>query len=375
MARAPAGRTASGWRPPRIVAVGGPPPGLEKHRGRPRQFGATLRWYASPRGDLLHTDGLIASEADWVLRRAAGPDARPFFVAVGFFRPHTPFVAPRAYFGLYPVDRVPVVSGVDEDLRDIPPAALASQKREEAALTDDLRRQCRQAYLAAISFLDAQVGRVLDSLDRLGLATNTVLVFNSDHGDHMGEHGLWQKRSLFEESARVPLIIVAPGVARPGGVAPAPVSQVDIFPTLAELCGVRAPNGLQGQSFVPMLRDPSAANRGWALTQVTRGRATRGGGDGRPQAVWMGYSLCTRRHRHTEWDEGREGRELYDHDLDPGELRNLADDPAHSNRVAELSAQLRAAVASTFPKSGRTPQIREGLWSPVLSAPGGDGTA
>ena len=116
-----------------------------------------------------------------------------------------------------------------------------------------------------------QVGKVVDALDRLGLADNTIIVFTSDHGYHMGEHGLWQKMSLFEESSRVPMLIVAPGVsASPERVVTTPVSQVDLFPTLAELCGVSPPENLQGQSLVPMLKDPDVPGRGWALTQVTR---------------------------------------------------------------------------------------------------------
>src|SRR5690606_34523126 len=149
-------------------------------------------------------------------------------------------------------------------------AALASYHRDEDQLTDELRRQCLQAYYASISFMDAQVGHVISALERLGLADNTIIVFASDHGYHMGEHGLWQKMSLFEESSRVPLLIAAPGVTSPGAVASSPVSHVDLYPTLAELCGVRTPANLQGQSLVPMLRDPQSAGRGWALTQVTR---------------------------------------------------------------------------------------------------------
>ena len=133
----------------------------------------------------------MAADAEWVLERCARQKDRPFFLAVGFFRPHTPYVAPKPYFDLYPESEMPVVQGVKEDQADIPPAALASYKNEHDRLTDDLRRQCVQAYYASISFMDAQVGRVVDALDRLGLAENTIIVFTSDHGYHMGEHGLW----------------------------------------------------------------------------------------------------------------------------------------------------------------------------------------
>lgn len=327
---------------------------------QPGNFGGTLSWYASPKGDEHHTDALQAEDAGWVLERCARRKDRPFFLAVGYFRPHTPYVSPKPYFDLYPEGEMPVVQGVKEDRADIPPPGLASGKQEQDEMSDDLRRQARQAYYASISFMDAQVGRVIDSLDRLGLSDNTVIVFTSDHGYHMGEHGLWQKMSLFEESTRVPLLIVAPGVTTAGGVAASPVSQVDLFPTLAELCGVKTPSNLQGQSLVPMLKDPSVAGRGWAITQVARG-----GGDNR----FFGYSLRTPRWRYTEWDEGRRGRELYDHDVDPREITNLAVDPSHAVTVAELSTQLHAAAKSTFPPSGKTPPLRPGLWAPNLTNP------
>lgn len=340
----------------------------------PGEFGGTLSWLASPKSDALHTDGLNAADAEWVLERCAKRKDRPFFLAVGFFRPHTPYVAPKdPYFGYYPEAEMPVVQNVLEDQADIPPAGLGSYKKEQDKLTDDLRRQCVQAYYASISFMDAQVGRVVDSLDRLGLAENTIIVFTSDHGYHMGEHGLWQKMSLFEESARVPLLIVAPKASVTGGVAKSPVSQVDLFPTLVELCGVPAPDNLQGQSLVPMLKDPNQAGRGWALTQVMRG-----GGPNRASVTtnvtangprFFGYSLRVPRWRYTEWDEGRQGRELYDHDVDPHELKNLADDPAHAETVAELSRRVREAVQTTFPASGETPQVQPGLWAPNLTDP------
>jgi len=253
---------------------------------------------------------------------------------------------------------MPVVTGVAEDQADLPPAAIASRKREEEAMSDDLRRRARQAYAASISFMDAQVGHVLAALDRLGLADDTIVVFTSDHGYHMGEHGLWQKRSLFEESAGVPLLIAAPGITKPGGVAPAPVSQVDLFPTLAELCSVDAPDNLQGQSLVPLLRDPAEPGRNWAITQVDRGRRN---------GEWVfGYSFSTPRWRYTEWDEGRAGRELYDHQADPRELTNRAELPEHAETVARLSARLREAVAATLPASGTPPELKPGGWEIIL---------
>ncbi|MEQ8784752.1 MAG: sulfatase [Pirellulaceae bacterium] len=325
----------------------------------PGQFGGTLSWYASPKEDRFHTDGMMADDAEWVLERCAKQE-RPFFLAVGFFRPHTPYVAPESYFKLYPEKEMPIIEGVKEDQADLPAAALGSYKKEQDKLNDDLRRQCKQAYYSSISFMDAQVGRVVDALDRLGLADNTIIVFTSDHGYHMGEHGLWQKMSLFEGSAQVPMLIVAPGKSGNGGVAKSPVGLIDLYPTLTELCGVEAPKNLQGQSLVPMLEDPSTVGRGWTLSQVTRG----GGGK-----QFFGYTLRTPRWHYTEWDEGEAGLELYDRDADPREITNLADNAAHADTIKQLAAQLREAVKSTFPADGETPKLRDGLWAPNLTDP------
>ena len=334
------------------------------------QFGGTLSWYASPKSDEHHTDALMAKDADWVLERCAREKQRPFFLAVGFFRPHTPYVAPKTpYFDMYNVSEMPVVLEIQEDRADIPEAGLASQKKEQEQMTDELRRECRQAYYASISFMDTQVGVVVDSLERQGLADNTVIVFTSDHGYHMGEHGLWQKMSLFEESARVPLLVVAPGMSK-GKISETPVSQIDLFPTLAELCDVRIPDNLQGQSLVPMLKDPSHAGRGWALTQVTRGGRRRNAKNGNEaDAPFFGYSLRTPRWRYTEWDGGDAGRELYDHDNDPRELTNIAGNDEHRATVDELAVALKDAVASTLPTDGKIPELQPGTWAPLLLAP------
>jgi arylsulfatase A-like enzyme len=336
----------------------------------PGQFGGTLSWYASPKDDEHHTDAMLAKDAEWVLERCAKEKDRPFFLAVGFFRPHTPYVAPKVpYFDLYDPDEMPLFPAIEQKSPDVPPAAYGSHKKEQEKLTDELRRQCVQAYYASISFMDAQVGRVVDALDRLGLAENTIIVFTSDHGYHMGEHGLWQKMSLFENSARVPLMVVAPGTTEPGTVVKEPVSHLDLYPTLTELAGLEAPENLQGQSLVPMLKDPSAKGRGWALTQVVRGgvgvpKASTAKGAGGTR--FFGYSLRTSRYRYTEWDEGGQGSELYDHGADPGELVNLAGKAEHADTVAELSKTLREAAKGTFPADGVTPAIKEGIWAPML---------
>lgn len=259
----------------------------------------------------------------------------------------------------------------------VPKAAFLGSKKDQEDLPDDVRRKAVQAYYASISFMDAQVGRVISALDRLGLAESTVVVFTSDHGYHMGEHGLYQKMSLFENAARVPLLVVAPGVAGAGTVVRTPVSHVDLFRTLAELAGITPPANVQGQSLVPILKDPSAVGRGWAVTQVIRGGVGRVAASTAASQVtaskkknapksFFGYSLRTDRWRYTEWDEGREGRELYDHESDPGELINLADKSEHARTVAALSTQLKEAVKTTFPADGKTPEVKEVLWSPLI---------
>lgn len=340
----------------------------------PNQFGGTLSWFASPRSDDQHTDAKLASDAEWILERCAKRKDRPFFLAVGFFRPHTPYVAPKEpYFEMHPEASMPVVTGVKEDQADIPAPGLGSYKKEQDKLTDPLRRQARQAYNASISFMDAQVGRVVDTLDRLGLSDNTIIVFTSDHGYHMGEHGLWQKQSLFEESARVPLLIVAPGKCKVASRSESLVSHVDLFPTLADLCGVEKPANLQGQSLNTILNDPAQVGRGWALTQVVRGgkfnRAGASPAVADEGSRFFGYSLRTDRWRYTEWGDGEYGRELYDHETDPKELTNLAEQPGHAATVSELSAKMNIAVKSTFPADGQIPQIKTATWAPNLTDP------
>lgn len=336
----------------------------------PGSYGGTLSWHASAHPDEKHTDGKMAREAEWLLERCAKDKTRPFFLALGFFRPHTPYIAPKPWFEGYPKEQMPVVEGWKEDQADIPAAGLGSYKKEQDKLTDELRREVIQAYYASISFMDAQAGIVLDALDRLGLAENTIVVFTSDHGYHMGEHGLWQKQSLFEESARVPLIIAGPGITP--AVAKAPVGLIDLYPTLTELCGVKTPANLQGQSLVPILKDAKVEGRGWVISQVVRNNAGKRNNQAanKPSKRIFGYSLRTPRWRYTEWAEGKEGRELYDHDNDPKELTNLAEKAEHAAQVTQLSTQLQEIVKTTFPADGITPAVKEtGMWSPNLTDP------
>ena len=277
----------------------------------PGTFGGTLSWLAHPAGDARHTDGIGARIAVEQLRRFHR-EKRRFFLAVGFFRPHTPYVAPAKYFKRHPAPEVELPRLSEQDEAREPAAAYESAKREQDAMSDTLRREAIQAYHASISFMDAQAGRVLSELRRLGLDRDTVVVFTSDHGYHLGDHGLWQKRSLFERSARVPLIIATPGMKTRGATAPGVVELLDLYPTVADLAGLPAPDYLDGTSLRPVLHNPDVRVREAAYTRVER----RG---------FHGRSLRTERWRYTEWDGGSQGVELYDHDTDPGETRNVAE--------------------------------------------------
>lgn len=293
----------------------------------PGQFGGTLSWMAADGTDEEQTDGIGATEAIRLLEQHRN---ERFFLAVGFYRPHTPYVAPKKYFDLYPVDKISIPSIPQNYFNTIPRLAI-TLKPEEAKMDDNLKRQAIQAYFAAVTFMDAQLGRVLDAMERLHLKDSTIIVMTSDHGYHLHEHGLWQKRTLFEESARVPLIIAVPGMKHAGRSTGAIVEMIDIYPTLAELCGFEPPVGLDGQSMVPILENPDRPGKPYAITEVTR--------TVKKQLVF-GYSVRTDRWRYTEWDGGRQGRELYDHTVDPQEMHNLANDPQYADVLTELSRLL-----------------------------------
>ncbi len=292
-----------------------------------RGLGSAMSFLSDQEGaDAEHTDGKVATEAIRLLEKHAG---EPFFLAVGFYKPHTPYVAPRKYFDLYPLEKIQLPKEPPERLAQIPKPALAStQPWPLFGVTTDQARECKQAYYAAISFVDAQIGRVLDALERLKLRDNTIVVFWSDHGYHLGEHGLWMKQSCFEESARVPLIIAAPGQKARGRVSPRIVELLDLYPTLADLASLGAPKNLEGASLRPLLNAPTRKWARPAFTQVQRG--------GVP-----GYSVRTERWRYTEWDDGAKGVQLYDHEKDPHEFKNLAADPIFAKTAAELQALVK----------------------------------
>jgi iduronate 2-sulfatase len=313
-------------------------------------LGRSVTWLADEGADDEQTDGIAAAEAVRLLERFAR-EKRPFFLGVGFYRPHTPWVAPKKYFALYPRDRMepPKLSSGDRARK--PEPAYHGAYPEEDAMTDEQRRQGIQAYRASTTFMDAQVGHLLDALDRLGLSANTAVVFTSDHGYHLADHGLWHKMSLFERSARVPLIVAAPGWRGNGRAAAGLVELVDLYPTLASLAGLQAPDYLDGKSLVPMLDDPTASVKDAAFTQLAR----RG---------YTAYSVRTARWRYVEWDEGRSGVQLYDMEQDPGETTNLARDASQASTLAELKTRLQQYRGRNRPAaSERPPTGLVGTWT------------
>ena len=240
-----------------------------------RKISAALSWLAADGKDEEQTDGMIATEAIKLMEQKKN---EPFFIAAGFFRPHTPYVAPKKYFDLYPLEDMRLPYAPRDDRKDIPTAAFAHNCPVPHYNLDELTcRKAMQAYYACVSFIDAQVGRMLDALERLDLAKNTIVVFWSDHGYHLGEHnGIWQKRTLFEQGARAPLIIKAPGAKGNGQACRRIVEFVDVYPTLTALADIPTPQAVEGRSLVPLLKNPIAKWDGQAITQVLRPKADNG---------------------------------------------------------------------------------------------------
>lgn len=293
--------------------------------------------------DDAYFDGRIASLAIEALRERKDA-GQPFFLAVGFWKPHSPFNAPKAYWDLY--DRAEIAPPVNPDWpRDAPRIAWHDSREilgrpTPRQLSPEAILELRHGYLAAISYFDAQVGRVLAELDALALRDNTIVVFWSDHGYHLGEHTLWAKTSNFERDARVPLIIATPGIKQPGVATDALAELLDLYPTLAELCQLPPPSDLEGTSLVPVLDDPRASVNEAAYTQHPRPAYY----DDQPEV--MGRSVRTPRFRYTEWREHGSGEivaaELYDHETDPLETVNVVADPAHASTIEECQRLYRA---------------------------------
>jgi uncharacterized sulfatase len=250
---------------------------------------------------------------------------KPWMIAAGFHRPHDPFHAPRRYFELYPKETLRLYRDPADSSK---PAALAlsgAWVQDFARFTDDDRLDFLRAYLAGMSFMDAQVGRLLDTLDRLKLWDNTLVIFLGDHGYHLGERGWWNKNTLFDRSCRAPLIIAAPGMVR-GQISSSLVEFVDLYPTVADFCGLKTPDASAGATLRPILADPTASIKDAAFTLVTRGPKQRG------------QSIRTARWRFTLWSDGQS--ELYDHNASPEETHDVASQHAETVRI--LTEKIRA---------------------------------
>lgn len=317
-----------------------------------RGLGSSLSWLKAEGTDEEQTDGMVATETIKLLEENKD---KPFFIAAGFYRPHCPFIAPKKYFDLYPLDKIRLPQEPVEHLKNVPAPALWV-KPPYWGLSEAERREAIQAYYASITFMDAQVGRLLDALERLKLADNTIIVFWSDHGYMLTEHGQWMKQNLWEESARVPLLIAAPKAKAKGQATKRTVELLDIYPTLAELCGLTPPADLEGRSVRALLDNPKAQWNKAAYTQVDRGGApiTEGAPSNAAAAQqppkFTGRSVRTERWRYIEWDEGRKGVQLYDHSKDPHEYHNLANDPAYAKTIEELKRLLHAQTTEKAQK-------------------------
>ena len=304
-------------------------------REKDKNLGISMAWWDPVSKDEDHTDGKVASKIIDLIEQKKD---EPFFLAAGFFNPHCPYVAPKKYFDLYPLEDIEM-QDLDEakrDLEDVPKIALNRDLNHWpyyfADISVEQARKCKQAYFATQSFVDAQVGRLLDALEENDLLDSTIIVFWSDHGYFLGEKGLWYKRKAFERSVRVPLIISVPGMSM-GERFSKPVELLDLYPTLMDLCGISTPSTLSGKSLRPVLESPQKNK--WkkpAVTLVWYG-----------ESAW-GYTLRNERYRYIEWMEGKEGKELYDHSMDPEEVTNLAGNSTFSEITALLSKQLESYV-------------------------------
>lgn len=299
------------------------------------RLGISMAYWDPVSQDNEHTDGMVADRAIEMMKRNKD---KPFFIAAGFFNPHCPYVAPRKYFDLYPLEEItmPDLEEARKDLDDVPGMAI---QRDTAnwpyffkGITVDEAKKCKQAYYASVSFIDAQIGRLLDALEENKILENTIIVFWSDHGYFLGEKGLWYKRKNFERSVKVPLIIAGYGVNEQNKVVSQPVELLDLYPTLVECSGNWLPEELDGKSLLPFLQDSNYSWNKPAISQVHHS----------PDA--QGYSIRTQRWRYTEWNGGKDGIELYDHENDPDEIVNLTNNPSYKSIIEELRDRLHPYV-------------------------------
>jgi choline-sulfatase len=276
-------------------------------------------------GDLEHADGMAADAAIEFLKQNKD---KPFFLGCGFVRPHVPLVAPSKYFDRYDRDTMVAPEVPKGDLEDVPKIIRNYKSIDRYGVTPELHKGLLEAYYASISYMDEQVGRVLKALDELGLRENTIVIFSSDHGYLLGHHHKFQKQHLFEESTRVPFILSVPWMTKSHGHASNKITElVDLYPTLAELARLTPPANLQGQSLLPLLKNPTTKE--WSKDLAFS--ISRSGGE----------SIRTSKWRFTHWGFGAKGEELYDLKNDPNEFTNLARDPNYSGRLNQLKARLK----------------------------------
>lgn len=315
------------------------PPAYALPENRPQAGLLGAAFEAADVPDNTYKDGKVAELAVRALRDLDTMGA-PFFLAVGFVKPHLPFVAPKRYWDLYEPRTIALAPNpfYPQDAPEyaiLPGSELRRYRGVPAeSISDDLARQLKHGYYAATSYIDAQIGRLLDELDQLGLLRNTIVVLWSDHGWKLGEHGTWSKHSNVEVDVRVPLIVSVPGVTEAGGRSSRLVELVDIYPTLAELAGLPVPAGIEGTSFEPLLRDPQRSWKTAAFSQYPRSSGDK---------LLMGYSMRSARYRLTVWvdraDQTQiEAVELYDHREDRQENVNVAMDPARAATLKRLMA-------------------------------------
>lgn len=313
---------------------------------QPKQLRAAP-FEAADEPDDVYPDGQTAVKAIETLQRLKS-DGKPFFLGVGFVKPHLPFTCPRKYWDLYPADTIKLPDNYHPP-KNVPEPALHNWYElrsygtvpPKGGIPDEMALNLIRGYRACVSFMDAQVGRVLDELDRLGLGENTIVILWGDHGYHLGENGIFTKMTNFELGTHAPLIIRTPG-QKAAQRSQALVEFVDIYPSLAELCGLSLPKQLEGTSFVPLLEKPDQPWKKAVFSQYLR--------TGKPP--YMGRSIRTDRWRYTEWHDLKQqpaGIELYDEANDPHENTNLANEPAHAETVKQLAAQLKAGWKAALP--------------------------
>ncbi|MFC4994113.1 sulfatase [Rubritalea tangerina] len=304
--------------PGKAVLLQGNPDGTKKVRG-----GNTLEYNIAEGDDLVHSDGKTAAKAVELIAQYKN---QPFFLAVGFVRPHVPFVAPAKYYDAYPFDRVQLPESVDGDWEDIPKAGINYRTSPGMQLDDRMKREGIGAYYASVSYMDAQLGKVMDALEKNGLSDNTIVIFTSDHGFHLNEHDFWMKVGLMEESSRVPLIIKVPG--QKPAVCHSFAELLDLYPTVSELCGLPVPEHIQGKSLKPVFEDPTFSVRDFAFSV-------------------NGKSLLVRNKKWAYIQHGEDaslGMQLYDMENDPKQFTNLAQQEGFKATVAQLQGVLKAKL-------------------------------